>query len=424
MPPESFPDHEDADHVDTGAGPWRSADRSRPSTDAPPLAGVRVLDLSTALAAPLAAGILAEQGADVIKIEPPGEGDVLRHVGPAVAGVSGMYQMTNRAKRAATVDITTPAGLAIVLDLAAGADLVFCNFRPGVAERLGVSYEQLRAVNGDVTVVSVTGFGPSGPYADRPAYDGIIQAMSGFAALEADAETGEPRTLRHTVSDKLTALHAVQAATAALLARERGAGGQHVEVSMLEVSAAFLWTDAAGRETLLDYDGAQRSDPGAHVKPLPCADGWVYIVALTDGQYTGLCRSMDVLIDERLATMSGRHSNRGLARQVWRDIRTRLASLAVAEACERLEACDVPHSPAVPVPDLPANPQLAERNFFVDSVHPAAGRMRQSAQPVRFSATSVSQGGHAPAPGRDTDEIIDGLGDRDAAALRAEGVIS
>ena len=162
------------------ARPWRSAGRRRPATDAPPLAGVRVLDLATALAAPLAAGILAEQGADVIKIEPPGSGDVLRHVGPAVGGVSGIYQMTNRSKRAGTVDIGTEAGRGIVLELAAGADIVFCNFRPGVADRLGVSYEHLRAVNPDVIVVSVTGFGPTGPYADRPAYDGIIQAASGY----------------------------------------------------------------------------------------------------------------------------------------------------------------------------------------------------------------------------------------------------
>ena len=405
------------------ARPWRSADRRRPATDAPPLAGVRVLDLATALAAPLAAGILAEQGADVIKIEPPGAGDVLRHVGPAVGGVSGIYQMTNRSKRAATVDITTEAGRGIVLELAVGADIVFCNFRPGVADRLGVSYEHLRAVNPDVIVVSVTGFGPTGPYADRPAYDGIIQAASGIAALEADVETGEPHNLRHTVSDKLTALHAVQAATAALLARERGAGGQHVEVAMLEVSASFLWVDAAGRETLLDYDGPQRSDPGAHVKPMACADGWMYIVALTDDQYAGLCRALDVEADERLASMAGRHHNRGLARQVWREIRGRLAALPVKEASDRLEACDVPHSPAIAVPDLPDHPQLAHREFFVDSVHPAAGRMRQSRPPVRFSGTPAAWEPHAPEPGRDTTEIIAGLPGADVAALRADGVI-
>ena len=407
------------------AGPWRSADRRRPSAGAPPLAGVRVLDLATALAAPLAAGILAEQGADVIKIEPPGAGDVLRHVGAAVGGVSGIYQMTNRSKRAATVDIGTESGLGIVLELAAGADIVFCNFRPGVAERLGVSYDRLRDVKPDVIVVAVTGFGPTGPYADRPAYDGIIQAASGFAALEADVDTGEPHSLRHTVSDKLTALVAVQAATAALLARDRGAGGQLVEVAMLDVSASFLWVDAAGRETLLDYDGPQRSDPAAHVKPLACADGWVYIVALSDDQYAGLCRALDVEADERLASMAGRHRNRGLARQVWREIRSRLAALPLAEACARLEAHDVPHSPAIAVPDLPDHPQLAHREFFVDSVHPAAGRMRQSRPPVRFSGTPAEWQPHAPEPGRDTSEIVAGLRDADAAAaLRAGGVIS
>ena len=406
------------------AGAWRASERGRPAGAAPPLAGVRVLDLATALAAPLAAGILAEQGADVIKIEPPG-GDILRHVGAAVGGISGIYQMTNRAKRAATVDITTGEGRAIALELAAGADIVFQNFRPGVAERLGVSYEHLRAVNPDVIVVAVTGFGPTGPHADRPAYDGIIQAASGIAALEADVETGEPHSLRHTVSDKLTALHAVQSATAALLARERGAGGQLVEVAMLEVSASFLWIDAAGRETLLDYDGPQRSDPAAHVKPMACADGWMYIVALSDDQYAGLCRALDVEVDRRLATMAGRHQNRGLARDVWREIRARLVALPTAEACARLETHDVPHSPAIEVRDLPEHPQLSHRGFFCDSVHPAAGRMRQTRPPVRFSGTPAGWRPHGPEAGRDTDEIIAGLRGPDAvAALRSAGVIS
>ena len=420
MHPDSLPSAGEA-----AAGPWRSADRRRPSAGAPPLAGVRVLDIATALAAPFAAGILAEQGADVIKIEPPGAGDVLRHIGAAVGGVSSVYQMTNRSKRAATVDITTDAGREIVLDLAAGADIVFCNFRPGVAERLGVSYEQLRAVNPEVIVVSVTGFGPAGPHAHRPAYDGVIQAAAGIAALEADAATGEPHSLRHSASDKLTALYAVQAATAALLARERGAGGQHVEVAMLEVSASFLWVDAAGRETLLDYDGPQRSDPSAHVKPLACADGWVYAVALTDDQYAGLCRALDVEADERLASMAGRHRNRGLARQVWREIRAALAVLPVAEASARLDAHDVPHSPATAVADLPEHPQLAHREFFVDSVHPAAGRLRQSRPPARFSGTPAEWAPHAPEPGRDTAEIVAGLRGAEAAAeLRAGGVVS
>lgn len=409
---------------EASAGPWRSPERGRPSPDAPPLAGIRVLDLATALAAPLAAGILAEQGADVIKIEPPGGGDVLRHVGPAIGGVSGIYQMTNRSKRAATVDITSPAGLDIVLDLTAGADIVFQNFRPGVADRLGVSYEQLRAVNPEVIVVAVTGFGPTGPYAERPAYDGIIQAAAGIAALEADVDTGEPHNLRHTVSDKLTALNAVQAATAALVARDRGAGGQLVEVAMLEASASFLWIDAAGRETLLDYDGPQRSDPGAHVKPMACADGWMYIVALADHQYAGLCRALDIETDERLASMAGRHRNRGLAREVWREIRTRLAAMGVAEACARLESCDVPHSPAIAVRDLPDHSQLAHREFFVDSVHPAAGRMRQSRPPVRFSGTPADWERHAPEPGRDTEEIVTALRGAQTRDLRAAGVIA
>ena len=167
---------------------------------------------------------------------------------------------------------------------------------------------------------------------------------------------------------------------------------------MLEVSASFLWIDAAGRETLLDYDGPQRSDPAAHVRPMACADGWMYIVALSDDQYTGLCRALEVEVDERLATMAGRHQNRGLARHVWREIRARLAALGVAEAGARLEAHDVPHSPAVAVPDLPGHPQLSRREFFSDSVHPRRdGCARRGPRPVLGHAGGMAAAAPNPA---------------------------
>ena len=405
-------------------GPWRSSARDRPSPDAPPLAGVRVLDISTALASPMASGILADQGADVIKLEPPPPGDVIRHIGPAVGGVSGLYQMANRSKRAATVDFRTAEGRRLVLALAEGADLVFMNFRPGVAERLGLSPDDLTAVNPEVIVIWVTGFGLDGPYASRPAYDGIIQAMSGFAALEADEETGKPHNLRHTVSDKLAALYAVQAATAALLARDRGAGGQIVEVSMLEASAAFLWIDAAGRETLLDYEGSQRSDPGAHVKPLQTSDGWIYIVALTDAQFAGLCRSLKVPMSEEISTMRGRHRNKKAAGEAWREIRRRLAVMSTEVARRLLDAEDVPNSPAVPLRELPEDPQLQERGFFLETDDPSAGRMRQALLPVRFSGTPTAPGVSAPSPGRDTAAILAELDGFDSEALRSAGAVN
>ncbi len=404
--------------------PWLSPERGRRSPDAPPLAGVRVLDIATALAAPMASGMLADQGADVIKLEPPAPGDVIRHIGPAIAEVSGLYQMTNRSKRVATVNLRTEQGLKIVLDLARGADVVFMNFRPGVAGRLGLAPQDLHAANPDLIVVWVTGFGLSGPLAGRAAYDGIVQAMSGFAALEADDGTGRPHTLRHTVSDKLAALYAAQAATAALLARERGAAGQVVEVSMLEVSAAFLWMDAAGRETLLDYDGPQRSDPAAHVKPLKTSDGWIYVVALTDGQFEGLCKALGVPFGEDVATMAARHGNRAAAGAAWREIRRRLGEIPTEEATRLLEARDVPNSPAVPLADLPANSHLRERRFFVETGHPAVGRVRQAGMPVRFGGTPAAPGWSAPTPGRDTDEIVGAMGGRRADELRDAGAIA
>jgi crotonobetainyl-CoA:carnitine CoA-transferase CaiB-like acyl-CoA transferase len=211
-----------------------------------PLEGVRILDLSIALTGPYAATLLADQGAAVIKVERPGIGDIGRWVGVSVKGMSALYVMCNRGKRSIAVDIQTPEGLAIVLDLAAQADVVLQNFRPGVMDRLGLGYEAVRKVNPDVVYASLSGFGSRGPYRDRSAYDTVIQAYAGLAMNQADPADGVPVFLRQTAADKITALFASQAITAALFARATGKGGQHVELAMMDAVASFLWADSAG----------------------------------------------------------------------------------------------------------------------------------------------------------------------------------
>ncbi|RMF21507.1 MAG: CoA transferase, partial [Deltaproteobacteria bacterium] len=195
-----------------------------------PLDGVRVLDLSAVISGPLATMMLADQGADVIKVEAPGVGDPTRLLGAMRGGVTSLYLNCNRGKRAICIDLRRDEGKQILLRLVETADVFVQNFRPGVIERMGLGYETLRAVRPDLVYVSVSGFGETGPLAQNKVYDNVVQALSGMPAAQADPESGRPELVRNLVIDKATAYTVAQATTAALFARERGQGGQHVRV--------------------------------------------------------------------------------------------------------------------------------------------------------------------------------------------------
>ncbi|MFT5204706.1 MAG: crotonobetainyl-CoA:carnitine CoA-transferase CaiB-like acyl-CoA transferase, partial [Candidatus Aldehydirespiratoraceae bacterium] len=259
-----------------------------------PLAGVKVLDISIALTGPYAVALMADQGAEVIKVERPGIGDIARYVGVSVNGMSALYLVCNRGKRSISVDIQTPEGLDIVRKLAAEADVVVENFRPDVMDRLGLGYEDIKAINADVVYASLSGFGAEGPYSTRSAYDTVIQAYGGIAMNQADSEDGVPTFLRQTVADKVTALYASQAITAALFARSQGRGGQHVKLSMADSVVSFLWADAAGNEVMLDADGSQNSSFVAGFKPMAFVDGWGIVTPTSDHDFAGMCKALDV----------------------------------------------------------------------------------------------------------------------------------
>lgn len=223
--------------------------------DSGPLRGIRVLDLSIAATGPYATALMADQGAEVIKVERPGMGDIARYIGVQVEGISVLYQVCNRGKRSIALDLTTDDGREVAHRLAATCDVVIQNWRPGTADKLGVGFEDLR--RDDLVYVSVSAFGDEGPFAERGAYDTVIQAEAGVADAQADPDTGAPEFVRQVIGDKVTALTVSQAVTAALFARERGDGGQHVRLSMLDAVVSFLWIDCAGNEVLRDGDGSQ-----------------------------------------------------------------------------------------------------------------------------------------------------------------------
>ena len=392
-----------------------------------PMQGVKVLDLSIAATGPLACALLADQGASVVKVERPGIGDIGRWVGVSVNGMSALYAACNRGKRCIAVDVHTDDGRALVLQLAREADVFVQNFRPGVMDRLGLGYDAVRAESPDVVYVSLSGFGPAGPYADKSAYDTVIQAYGGFATTQADPAIGDPVFLRQTAADKVTALTAVQAITAALFARERGRGGQHVQLAMLDAIVSFLWADAAGNEVLMDSPGTAPSSFVSSFRPFRFLDGWGIATPTSDADFVGIMRAFDIegADDPRVATIAERVRHGDVSRRMMERVYEVAATLTTSDAMTRLEAQRVPCGVVLSPAELVDDPHARAVGMFVERDHPIAGRLRLPRHPNQFLGTPAELGGPAPGLGEHTDAILGelGLGDR-IDELRANGVVA
>ncbi len=385
---------------------------------------MKVVDLSVMISGPLAGMLLADQGADVIKVESAGLGDIMRFLGSQKGGVTGIFAGNNRGKRSLVVDLKQPAGLDVMHRLVADADVLIQNFRPGAMERLGLGYDDLRAVNPRLIYVSISGYGPDGPYSHRRVYDNVIQAASGLASVQTDPLTGTPTLFRTLLCDKVTSYTAAQAITAALFARERGAAeGQHIVLAMLDAAIAFMWPDSAMDATLLDDDAVRTPTIGSNYSVTPLADGFVSAGAVSDAEFRGLAAALgrpEVGTDPRFATAAARTQN---ATELVRLMREAAAATTVEQFLAGAEQHDVPASKIVSLTDLPHDPQVRHNGVFVERDHPAAGRVREPRPAPRFSATPATVSGHAPLYGEHTDEIVAALG-LDPAALRASGAIA
>lgn len=392
-----------------------------------PLDGIRIIDVTEVISGPFATMILADQGADIIKVEPPKYGDESRQLANYRAGMAALYLNCNHGKRSIGINLKTEEGLALMYDLVRTADVFAQNWRPGAAERLKIGEADLRRINPRIVYASISGYGDDGPYADRRGYDPIFQSLTGYVAAQLNPEIPIPDLVRNAVVDKATSYALAQGITAALLARERGADGQHVKISMLDAGLAFFWPDGMLRHSLVGDDVQNYSVPGERYQLMPTSDGQIVMWTSTTAQIHGSLRAVgrDDLAD------APRHKGKESleeANQVERAeaLRDGLAALTTAEAYERLIEQEVAAGPVLSHTEVLEDPQLAHNGAILEATHPVYGKYRRARPPVKFSGTPTAD---VPAPalyGDHTDEILEELGvpPERQSALRSKNVVA
>jgi crotonobetainyl-CoA:carnitine CoA-transferase CaiB-like acyl-CoA transferase len=389
------------------------------------LHGIRVIDCTAAASGPFATMILAEQGADVIKVERPDGGDFMRSLGTQHNGLTGVFAGFNRGKRSVAIDAKQPDGADLVRKLVATADVFVHNYRPGVVERLALAEPDLRTVRPDLVYVTISGFGLRGDGIGRPAYDSVMQAASGLAAHQGDDEYG-PEFVRNAVCDKVTALTTAQLVSAALFARERGAGPQHVHVSMLHAALAFLWPDGMQDVTFLDRSVDSHSARATSPPVRRTADGYISITTLLDQEFRGLCEVLGLaaLVDDpRFAHAGARSRNANELHPLVNEVVARWPTRTLAD---RLAERGVPNAVVNAPADIHLDPQVVANELLVVVDHPVGGHLRVPRPVGELDDEPFEVQRLAPGLGEHTDEVLGSIG-VDAAAradLRARGVIA
>ena len=404
-----------------------------------PLDGVRVLDLSRILAGPWATQVLADFGAEVIKVERPGTGDDTRGWGPPFlsdddgnpTAESAYYLGANRGKRSLAIDFTSVQGQQLVRELAARSDVVVENYKVGGLARYGLDHASLKAVNPKLVYCSITGFGQSGPYAHRAGYDAAIQAIGGLMSITGEPDGtpgGGPQKVGVAVADLMTGMYAVAAILAALRHAERTGEGQHIDLALLDTQVAWL-ANQAMNHLVGGMVPERQGTAHPNIVPyqvMPAADGYFMLAVGNDGQFARLCAVLDepaLAGDVRYVTNAARVANR---QALIDHLSARLVQRPVAEWLAALELATVPCAPVNRIDQVFEDPQVLARGLRVDLPHPQAGTVPGVANPVRFSATPIKYGRAAPLLGEDSDAVLRELLNLDGEAisrLRAAGVV-
>lgn len=375
-----------------------------------PMSGIKIIDLCSMMSGPWATDILGDQGADVIKVEVPGKGDHVRSLPNRSGDLSAMFVNVNRSKRSLTLDLKKPEGVEVFKKLVAQADVVVQNFRPGVVERLGISYGDVSEINPRLIYLSMTGFGEVGPASGQRVYDSLIQAMTGLTTIQAGSDTERPRLIRTILPDKLTAVVAAQALSAALFSRERTGQGQHLRLSMLEAVVSFLWASDMGAYTFPDQP-VPLEKGGSFIDLIyQTADGYVTVATNSNGEWQNMCRALgrpEWIDDERFSTPLGRSEFINERLTLVQDV---LTDKTNAEWLSIFDEFDVPAAPILTRAEVIDHPQVKAVDVIVETTHPVAGRIRQARPAARFEGTPLEPARGAPQLGEHNREILSEFG--------------
>jgi crotonobetainyl-CoA:carnitine CoA-transferase CaiB-like acyl-CoA transferase len=364
----------------------------------------------------MAAMVLADQGADVIKIEPPLLGDPGRYLGSSRKGMAALFAVLNRNKRSLPLDLKDGRDLGIFRELAKGADVIIENYRPGVVENLGIDYESLVETNPRLIYASISGYGQSGPYENRKVFDPLIQATTGISH---DQGQGNPENVRTIIFDKVTALTTAQVVTAALLQREKTGRGQYLPLSMLDSALYYSWPDLMWSRTLLGEGVQHVGEIGDWFPIFKTKDGHVSIVLVRDESFELLCvwRNSTLHLDSRFQTFADRRKNSAALKDA---VEAMFSDVRTLEICESLDAFGVPVARINSLDEVHEDPQVKHAGSLVETRHPVVGAMRYPRPPFHFEGQTSFPERHAPFLGDNTREILSELGIEESEIKRLE----
>jgi crotonobetainyl-CoA:carnitine CoA-transferase CaiB-like acyl-CoA transferase len=386
-----------------------------------PLAGLKVIEMSTMITCAYAAMMLRSQGAQVIKVEPAQMGDPMRYVGSQKNGQSALFHNCNRGKQSLAIDLKHENGAEAVKRLVKDGDIMLNNYRPGVMDNLGLGSEAMRAINPRLINVAVTGFGTVGPMATRPAYDHVIQGISGLTGLQggdfADPNNPEYDFVKMLICDKVTAYTVAQAATAALVARATTGEGQHIDISMLHACLAFMWPDGMMSHTLQDEDAVQMPPLSESYKILDTKDGSIACTALTDGHWAAILKLLDredLISDPRFASLPGRMAN---FPEIMTLVRDGVKNMSLADVLRAFQAADIPSAPCESRTSIMANEQVLAIGALETYVTENMGQLTAPTPPVLFGGNATSLAEPSPRHGEHSQALMATLG-FDAAVVQ------
>ena len=393
-----------------------------------PLEGIRIIDVSAVISGPMATQVLADLGADVIKIEPLEIGDITRIGGYRVGDISAMFASANRGKRSVALDLSNEEGLKVFKEIASSADVLVQNFRPGAVDRMGIGPDEMLSLNPELIYVSISGFGPDGPYRDWRVYDPIIQSVSGVVSIQQSQDVPIPDLVRTIVCDKTTALTAANAISAALFARATGkARGQHIEIPMLDAAIYWMWPDVFMGHTLWGDDVT----PGALIYQIyrlqQTADGHLVYFFATNKEFEGLCRALnhpEWVEDARFAEPATRLESDNYA-ALGELLHNAFLEFPTDDIMDRLHNEEVPAAQVNSVDDVFSDPQVVNNEIIVEWEHPDAGLMKMAKPPVRWGTTKPEAVWSADHLGQSTENILSefGFNEEQISQLRKKNVI-